>query len=150
MKDDFPSIINFTDLPRETIANTFLWGLIAQGIPNFISQLFLAQTAPMSMTMLYLPITPVLAVFFAPILEEYIFRRIIFGELHKRFNFTLSSIISSTLFAIGHFSLSSMLGYIAMGMVYCWSYKKTGKLSVTIIAHILMNLSVIIVQSLKG
>ena len=81
-----------------------------------------------------------------PILEEIVFRKILFGELAKRFGFFLSSIASSIVFAIVHIDFTHTLVYIGMGLVFCYLYKKTESILAPIIAHMLMNTLVLIVQ----
>ncbi|WP_425270896.1 CPBP family intramembrane glutamic endopeptidase [Paenibacillus ferrarius] len=100
------------------------------------------------MKLFNIPIIPVSAVLFAPILEELIFRKIIFGTLDKRCNFWIGSIISSMLFAAAHLSIQLFLGYFAVGMVFCWFYKKSNSLIVTVLAHTYINFLVIISKSI--
>ncbi|MFE7065005.1 CPBP family intramembrane glutamic endopeptidase [Sutcliffiella sp. NPDC057660] len=81
-----------------------------------------------------------------PILEEIIFRKIIFGSLYKRFNFAVGLIISSLLFAIVHNDFKHLLIYFVMGGIFAFLYVKTNRIIVPIIAHVAMNSFVVIVQ----
>ncbi|ANX10925.1 peptidase [Fictibacillus arsenicus] len=81
-----------------------------------------------------------------PILEEIIFRKIIFGSLHKRFNFFLSALISSLIFAAVHADFTHLLIYTAMGFTFAFLYVRTKRLIVPIAAHVAMNTLVLIVQ----
>ncbi len=82
-----------------------------------------------------------------PILEEIIFRKIIFGTLHKRFNFFLSALISSLIFAAVHMDFVHILIYTAMGFVFAFLYARTKTILVPIIAHVSMNTLVVLMQT---
>ncbi|WP_078382373.1 CPBP family intramembrane glutamic endopeptidase [Sutcliffiella halmapala] len=81
-----------------------------------------------------------------PILEEVIFRKIIFGSLYKRFNFAVGLIVSSLLFAVVHQDFSHLLIYFVMGAIFAFLYVKTNRIIVPIIAHVAMNSFVVVVQ----
>lgn len=78
-------------------------------------------------------------VILAPILEEIVFRRVLFKRLNMRFSFIFSSIVSSLIFGLGHETLG-MLGAIAFGIACCVLYKKYNNLVVSISVHSLNNL----------
>jgi uncharacterized protein len=82
-----------------------------------------------------------------PILEEIVFRKIIFGALHKRFNFFLSALISSVIFALAHMEPQHILLYSAMGFTFAFLYVKTKHILVPIFAHVAMNTFVVVIQS---
>ncbi|CAG9623536.1 CPBP family intramembrane glutamic endopeptidase [Sutcliffiella rhizosphaerae] len=81
-----------------------------------------------------------------PILEEIIFRKIIFGAIYKRFNFAAGLIVSSLLFAVVHQDFKHLLVYFVMGGIFAFLYVKTNRIIVPIIAHVGMNSFVVIVQ----
>lgn len=81
-----------------------------------------------------------------PILEEIIFRKIIFGSLHKRFNFFISALLSSVIFAAAHTEFEHLLLYSAMGFTFAFLYVKTKRILVPIFAHVAMNSLVVIMQ----
>jgi uncharacterized protein len=83
-----------------------------------------------------------------PILEEIVFRKIIFGSLHKRFNFFISALISSVIFALAHMEPEHILLYSAMGFTFAFLYVKTKHILVPIFAHVAMNTMVVLVQSI--
>jgi membrane protease YdiL (CAAX protease family) len=83
-----------------------------------------------------------------PILEEIVFRLVIFGALYKRFNFWISGILSSLIFAAVHMDFTHLLVYTAMGLVFAYLYVKTKRILVPIIAHVAINLFVSIVNVL--
>lgn len=78
-------------------------------------------------------------VIIAPLLEEIIFRRIVFKRLNMRFSFIISAIISSSIFGIGHEFLG-VLGAIVFGVACCLLYVKYNNLLVPITVHVVNNL----------
>ncbi|WP_195891728.1 CPBP family intramembrane glutamic endopeptidase [Bacillus ndiopicus] len=85
------------------------------------------------------PIMIVSSALLAPILEELIFRRVIFGSLIQRQNFWVSALISAVVFAVIHRDLPHLLVYTVMGLIFSFLYFKTKRLLAPIIAHMLMN-----------
>lgn len=110
---------------------------IQQGSENTKMLVQIAKITPYFMV-----VTSVLG----PILEEVIFRKIIFGSLYKKFNFVIAAIVSSLIFAAVHFDFTHLLVYTAMGLVFSFLYVKTKRLLVPIIAHVAMNSIVMLVQ----
>lgn len=94
-----------------------------------------------------LPLAILVSSIFGPILEEIIFRKIIFGSLYKRFNFFISALISSVIFALAHMDPTHILIYASMGFTFAFLYVKTKNILVPIIAHVSMNTLVVLVQS---
>lgn len=93
-----------------------------------------------------LPIFIILPAILAPVLEEIIFRKIIFGSLYKKMNFFLAALISSLIFAIIHMDLAHTLIYATMGFVFAFLYVKTKRIIVPIIVHAGMNTLVVLAQ----
>ncbi|MDR7074977.1 CPBP family intramembrane glutamic endopeptidase [Fictibacillus barbaricus] len=94
----------------------------------------------------HVPYFMVVTAIVGPILEEIIFRKIIFGSLNKRFNFIISALISSLIFAAVHNDFKHLLIYTAMGFTFAFLYVRTKRLLVPIMAHVAMNTLVLIVQ----
>ena len=92
------------------------------------------------------PIVILVSSIVGPILEEIIFRKIIFGALFKRMNFFFSALLSSTIFALAHFDFEHILLYSAMGFTFAFLYVKTNRIIVPIFAHVAMNTYVVIIQ----
>ncbi|QXE02285.1 CPBP family intramembrane glutamic endopeptidase [Terribacillus sp. DMT04] len=92
------------------------------------------------------PAFVIIVVVFAPILEEIIFRKIIFGEIYKRTNFFVAVLISALLFGVVHGDLLHLLQYFVMGVIFATLYVQTKRIIVPIITHGLMNLMVVIIQ----
>lgn len=73
---------------------------------------------------------------FAPFIEEFVFRGILFQNLKKKWNTKLALIVTSVMFALLH---TDFFGKFLFGMVMGILYLKTGKLLITIICHALSN-----------
>ena len=83
-----------------------------------------------------------------PILEEYIFRGIIFNKL-KTFNNSKKSIVLATIiFSIMHFELSQIIYTLVVGFYLTYIYFKTNNITVPTIAHITINTTTIILLPL--
>ncbi|WP_216831741.1 CPBP family intramembrane glutamic endopeptidase [Alkalihalobacterium elongatum] len=85
-----------------------------------------------------------------PILEEIIFRKVIFGSLYKKFNFIIAALISSLIFAVVHADLDYLLVYTALAFVFAYLYVKTKRILVPIIAHVAMNTLAVLVHVIYG
>jgi uncharacterized protein len=95
----------------------------------------------------FYPLAMVVSSVIGPILEEIVFRKIIFGTLHKRINFFFSALISSVIFALAHMEPEHILLYSAMGFTFAFLYVKTKHILVPIFAHVAMNTLVVVMQS---
>lgn len=95
-----------------------------------------------------LPVFAIIVAMVGPVLEEIVFRKIIFGALYKKFNFFLSALLSAVIFAVVHFDFTHILIYTAVGFVFSLLYVKTGRIIVPIIAHVAMNGYAVLVQVL--
>ncbi len=84
----------------------------------------------------------------APILEELIFRKILFGTLHKKMNFFWAALISSLIFSVLHMDLTHTLIYASMGFVFAYLYVKTKRVIVPILVHMALNTVTVLGQSL--
>lgn len=92
------------------------------------------------------PIMILATVLFGPILEELVFRRVLFGSLIQKYNFWISSIVSAIFFAAIHMDFTHILLYTICGMIFSFLYYKTKRLLTPIIAHIGLNGFVTFVQ----
>lgn len=93
------------------------------------------------------PLAILVSSIFGPILEEIVFRKILFGALYKRFNFFVSAIISSVIFALAHMEPQHILLYASMGFTFAFLYVRTRHIAVPIFAHVAMNTLVVLIQS---
>ena len=92
------------------------------------------------------PIAILAIVVFGPILEEFVFRRVIFGSLVQTTNFWVAAIVSAIFFALIHFDFTHILIYTICGLIFAFLYHKTKRIWAPIIAHILLNGFVTLVQ----
>lgn len=90
----------------------------------------------------------VIPAIFAPILEELVFRKIIFGSLYKRMNFFWAAVLSSLAFGVIHLDLTHILIYTGMGLVFSYLYVKTQTIIVPILVHMGMNTITVMAQLL--
>lgn len=92
------------------------------------------------------PIVIIVTSIIGPILEEIVFRKIIFGSLYSRWNFFIAGLISSLIFAIAHGEPEHLILYSAMGLTFAYLYVKTKRILVPIFAHVSMNTIVVLLQ----
>lgn len=85
-------------------------------------------------------------VLFGPIMEELVFRRVIFGSLNQVTNFWIATAVSAIFFAIVHMEFAHILLYFTTGLILAFLYQKTKRLLAPIIAHILLNGYVMLIQ----
>ena len=78
-------------------------------------------------------------VIIAPILEEFIFRWLIFELCRRRLNFWISALISSVLFGIYHWNLVQGVYAFIVGMLFCYLNEKFHNITSTIVCHMAAN-----------
>lgn len=115
---------------------TFVFG-IEPGSENTQDIMTIARTIPLFV------IVPAII---APILEEIIFRKIIFGSIYKRSNFFIAALLSAFIFGIIHGEVEHILIYSSMGFVFAFLYVKTKRIIVPILVHMTLNTMSVIVQ----
>ena len=142
-----------------TIGETIMWSILgvfmalfAQTIAGMIEIYVLNIKTTSENTQVLMDITRAVPVFMiltalvAPILEEIVFRKVIFGTLYKRTNFFIAGLISAIIFGLVHGEPQHILVYASMGFVFAFLYVKTKRIIVPIIAHMAMNSFVVITQ----
>lgn len=92
------------------------------------------------------PIMILASVLFGPVLEELVFRRVVFGSLVQSQNFWVAGVISAIVFAVIHLDFSHIILYTISGFVFAFLYYKTRRLLTSIIAHMLLNGYVTLIQ----
>jgi len=88
---------------------------------------------------LVLPLAGVATVLVAPLVEETFFRGFVFGGL-RRYGFFWAALASGLLFSAAHLSLGGLIPLALVGMLFAWSYSRTGSLWTPIYAHFIFNL----------
>ncbi|GGL62842.1 CPBP family intramembrane glutamic endopeptidase [Sporolactobacillus putidus] len=81
-----------------------------------------------------------------PMLEEIVFRKILYGSLRKKMGFILAASISSIIFAFGHLDIQHLLIYFVIGFFLCYAYRKTGRIAVNMFMHAAMNAIVVAIS----
>ncbi len=92
------------------------------------------------------PIFMIIPAIIAPILEEIVFRKVIFSTLYKRMNFFFAALISSGVFGIIHGEPEHLLVYSSMGFVFAFLYVKTKRIIVPIMVHAAINTISVMIQ----
>ncbi len=79
-------------------------------------------------------------VLLAPIFEEIIFRGMVFSTLRAKFGISASMIGSAVVFALAHgYGPMAFLTVLWSGLLWAWTYERTGSLIPGICAHIINN-----------
>ena len=88
-----------------------------------------------------------------PIIEELLFRGIVYNKLKEITSSEKSMLISTIIFSLLHFSLSDIIYTFILGIIFVYIYEKNNNIKYPIIVHISANISVIllsIIISLKN
>lgn len=142
-----------------SFGTTIIWGILAFGMA-LVGQMVAGilemslfgveagsdNTAMLSEIAKVSPIIIVSIVIFAPLLEEIVFRRVLFGGLYNKTNFWIAAIVSALVFAVVHNELEHTLVYMAPALAFSFVYYKTKRLLAPIIGHFLMNGFVVLIQ----
>jgi hypothetical protein len=103
--------------------------------PDLARAIQAAGRDPVAAVLLFL-----VAVIAAPLVEELLFRGLVFGALRARFGFWPSAVLSSLLFAALHGLRAIPLTQFVLGVFFCYLYESTGTLATGVFAHSLNNL----------
>src|SRR5699024_10002857 len=111
-----------------TLGETIMWSILgvfmaifAQYIANIIEIFVLNIKTTSENTQVLMDITRAVPIFMiltaliAPILEEIVFRKVIFGTLYKRTYFFIAGLISALIFGFVHGEPQHLLVYASMG-----------------------------------
>lgn len=143
---------------KATITEAIVWGIIGffmvfvgQSIGASIEtalgiEVGSENTAQLSDMMKAAPIMILATVIFGPVLEELIFRRVLFGSLIQKYNFWISAFVSALVFAAIHLEFKHIILYAISGFIFAFLYHKTKSIWTSIIAHMMLNGFVTIVQ----
>lgn len=85
-------------------------------------------------------------VIIAPIVEEFVFRSVIFSKLKESMNLVLAIVICAMMFSSLHFtaSIANGLNSFIGGILLCWIYHRCKSVIASILAHMSFNLTDII------
>lgn len=128
------------------------YSIILQGISNlFFLLLFNIKEKIFESDFISLsPMISIYSVFISPIVEEIVFRKIIFSYIDKKQNFWIAAIISSLLFSSIHGNMIAFFGMFCSGILFCYFYKKIGSIIPLIISHVIFNFLALLINSLKN
>ncbi len=110
-----------------------MWGISVK--PQMAVSLMLKERNPQIITLLAIEI-----VILAPLAEEMFFRGFLYRFLRGRFSFILSAVVSSAVFSLLHYNISSLLGILILGLCFAYIYEKKQSLVYPVILHFLHNL----------
>ncbi|HJE18935.1 MAG TPA: CPBP family intramembrane metalloprotease [Aliicoccus persicus] len=139
------------------IGGVFL-AMFAQAIMSFINISLLNQPVESENTSAIMdiigqaPYMILIVAIFGPIIEEFVFRRAIFGEIYeimpgpKWVAFFIAATISGLIFGLAHLDFTHMIVYLGMSYTFSFLYVITGRIMVPVLVHMLMNALVITVQ----
>ncbi len=79
------------------------------------------------------------AVVVAPLIEEIIFRGILFPAVLKNHSFIFSALLVGCIFSLIHFHAPSFLSILVLNIFFCAGYASTGSLVTPIVMHMIFN-----------
>ena len=79
------------------------------------------------------------AVVIAPVIEEVIFRGILFPAVLKNNSFILAVLLVGCIFSLIHFHAPSFLSILMLNIFFCAGYASTGSLVTPIVMHMVFN-----------
>ena len=86
-------------------------------------------------------------VLMAPVLEELLFRGLIYKRLRVQFNPVISAVIASLAFGVTHGNLVQFVYAFAAGMLLCFGYEKFKNLWAPIVFHMCANATSVLLES---
>lgn len=91
------------------------------------------------------------AVVLAPVVEEIIFRGLLFRPFCQRFGRLTGYLFSAFVFAFCHFDRFVFAPLFVLAIILAWSYERTNKIVVPIVLHALQNgLTVYFILTMRG
>ena len=79
----------------------------------------------------------------SPVLEEIVFRGVVFGQMKEAFGTVVGVIVSAACFGIVHHNMAQLIYAAIMGVVLATMYHRMKRLYFPMIAHALANLAVL-------
>ncbi|MDE1548804.1 CPBP family intramembrane glutamic endopeptidase [Jeotgalibaca caeni] len=151
-RKEWTPVTPLTKQPSAPLPTVFLWGILGfigaiaiQIVTSMIEMLLFgipsesANTEYLLETTAQYPLLIFSIVVFAPVMEELVFRKAIFTQLHvSKVSVLGAAVISSLIFALVHFD-GHMLVYSTLGLWFCYLYNKTNNIYAPMLAHGLMN-----------
>jgi uncharacterized protein len=82
-----------------------------------------------------------------PVLEEIVFRKMVFKSFRNKFGTVAAATMTAFLFSLIHFDFVNTLVYVLIGLTFSWIYVKSKTIAAPIVSHIAMNSVVLIILS---
>lgn len=82
-----------------------------------------------------------------PIIEEYMFRGLVYNEALKKYSNIKSILITTLIFALFHSSMAQMIYAVIIGLILIWVYEKYKNIKVPIILHMACNITTTLFMS---
>lgn len=128
-----------TQLCLSMSISLLLIGIIYFTFPYMLNDLLSQSSVAETTTYSGLFISMLITVFGAPIMEELLFRAIIFKRVSRTFNIYIGMIISSLIFGLLHIELA-IIGAFIFGIACCILYIKYKNILIPMTVHFLNNL----------
>lgn len=133
-------------IPKYNLINNYPKIYLFISIPIFLNSLIFLIKKPVNVTINI--VTSILGtVIIGPILEEIIFRYLIYNNLTKFNNKNTSIILTSLIFALIHNSPINMLYALIIGLILTIIYSKNGNIKEVIILHMIANLMSVFIKN---
>lgn len=116
-----------------------LIGIVYFAFPNILNDLLSESSVEVVSTYGGLFVLMLITVIGAPLMEELLFRSIIFKRISRTFNIYLGMIISSLVFGLLHIELA-IIGAFIFGIVCCILYTKYKNILIPMTVHFFNNL----------
>jgi len=110
--------------------------------PNILENLSFSEN-PVAYILLFISV-----VLLAPVVEEIVFRGILFNLLNRKRGLIFSMVVSSLFFGVLH--AETMVPTTVIGFVLCFIYQKTGSLKLSMAGHMFNNLVAFMLPVLIG
>src|SRR5699024_4043466 len=85
------------------------------------------------------PLFIVSAAILGPIMEEIIFRKILFGYLNVNFIVWIAAFVSLLIFVLVYMEMQTLIVYMVMSLVFAYIYLKTQRIIIPILVHVSIN-----------
>lgn len=77
----------------------------------------------------------------APLVEELVFRGVMYNRLKKHLRYIPAILVSALCFGVYHQNMVQGSYAFLMGCIFAWLYEKTGRFYVPVIAHVISNVA---------
>lgn len=131
--------------------------VIVLTIAEIVNQAFGPYEAPQqyalqvsTSSVLVLVLTGVSAVLLAPMIEEVVFRSLLFQSVRRKLGLSAAMVIQALVFAYIHLEVvtnpPAVVGLVALALWLAGAFHRTGTLVVPVVAHATYNLTVLLLQ----